>query len=131
VLFVDSNVPMYLVGAAHENKARATILLEETIASSERLVTDAEVLQEILHRYGAIGRVEAVQPALDAILGVVDEIYPIESSDVLGAKDVLLGAYRLSARDSLHVAIMRRHGVDRILSFDQRFDRYPGIARVA
>lgn len=122
---------MYLVGAAHTNKRRASVLLEEAIASSERLVTDAEVLQEILHRYGAIGRLDAIQPALDAILGVVDEVYSVESSDVLGAKDVLLGAYRLSARDSLHVAIMRRHGVSRILTFDQGFDVYPGIARVA
>src|ERR1022692_1479833 len=51
VIFIDSNIPMYLVGAAHPNKTSAQILLESLIAKGERLVTDAEVLQEILHRY--------------------------------------------------------------------------------
>ena len=40
----------------------------------ERLVTNAEVLQEICHRYVAINKREAIQPAFDAILGVVDDV---------------------------------------------------------
>jgi uncharacterized protein len=31
VIFVDSNVPMYLVGAAHPNKETARTLLERAI----------------------------------------------------------------------------------------------------
>lgn len=50
MIFVDSNIPMYLVGAAHPHKADAQGLLESAIAAGERLVTDVEVLQEILHR---------------------------------------------------------------------------------
>jgi uncharacterized protein len=130
VIFVDSNIPMYLVGAAHPNKARARTLLEAAIADGERLVTDAEVLQEILHRFAAIRRLDAIQPAFDATLGVVDEIYPIELADVTNARDVLVSGFGLSARDALHVAVMRRHDVSRVLSFDVDFDRYPGIARV-
>jgi uncharacterized protein len=42
VIFVDSNIPMYLVGVGHPNKATAQILLESLIAEGERLVTDAE-----------------------------------------------------------------------------------------
>jgi hypothetical protein len=38
--------------------------------AGRRLVTDAEVSQEICHRYVAINRREAIQPAFDAILGV-------------------------------------------------------------
>ncbi len=55
---------MYLIGAAHPHKAEAQVLLERLIAAGRRLVTDAEVLQEILHRYTAIGRREAIGPAL-------------------------------------------------------------------
>src|SRR5258708_22553538 len=44
VIFVDSNVPMYLVGADHPHKVDARRLLEAAIAAGERLVTDAEVL---------------------------------------------------------------------------------------
>jgi uncharacterized protein len=131
VIFVDSNIPMYLVGAPHPNKAEARRLLEQCIHREERLVTDAEVLQEILHRYAAIRRRDAIQPAFDALLGVVDEVLPVELPDVERAKSVLLGNDRLSARDALHVAIMARHGADRILSFDVAFDDVPGVRRVS
>jgi predicted nucleic acid-binding protein len=94
------------------------------------LVTDAEVLQEILHRYTAIRRPDAIQPAFSALLGVVDEVFPIEGQDVERARDVLLGEPGLSSRDALHVAIMRRHSVRRILTFDTAFHRTPGIERI-
>jgi len=130
VIFIDSNIPMYLVGEEHPHKVDARRLLERLIAKDERLVTDAEVLLEILHRYTAIDRKDAIQPAFDAIVGIVDEVFPIEAADVEQAKTVLAGSRRLSARDALHIAIMERHGIDRILSFDTGFDTRPGIVRI-
>jgi len=122
---------MYLVGADHPHKVDAQRLLEQLIAKEERLVTDAEVLQEILHRYAAIERRDAIQPALDAIVDIVDEVYAIEASDVERAKTVLAGSRQLSARDALHIAIMERHGAELILSFDSGFDSRPGIMRLS
>jgi predicted nucleic acid-binding protein len=129
VILVDSNVPMYLVGAAHPNKGRAQAVLEAAVTRNERLVTDAEVLQEILHRYVAIDRRDAIQPAFEALLGVVDEVLPIELDDALRARDVLLAGFGLSARDAIHVAVMEHHGVEEIISFDAGLDAYPGLAR--
>jgi len=130
MILVDSNIPMYLIGAAHPRKVDAQRILEQLIAKDERLVTDVEVLQEILHRYTAIDRREAIQPAFDAIMGVVDEVLPIEVADVERAKTVLAGSRQLSARDALHIAIMERHGIHRILSFDSGFDSWPGLSRI-
>jgi predicted nucleic acid-binding protein len=129
-VFVDANIPMYLVGADHPNKDRAAALLETAIGDGERLVTDAEVLQEVLHRYTAIDRPEAIQPAFDALLGVVDKTYGIELADVQEAKRVILGGYGVSARDALHIAVMTHNDVGTIMSFDKGFDRYPGIRRI-
>jgi uncharacterized protein len=131
VIFIDSNVPMYLVGAAHPHKADAQRLLESAIAAGERLVTSAEVLREILHRYSAIGRRDAIQPAFTALLGVTDEVFPVTQADVERAKDLLLGHSGLSARDALHVAVMQRHQLSRVMSFDSGFGGIPGISRVA
>ena len=131
MIFVDSNVPMYLVGAVHPHKADAQRLLEAAVAAGERLVTSAEVLQEILHRCVAIDRRDAIQPAFDALLGVVDEVLPVTRADAERAKDIVLGTHRLSARDALHVAVMNRERIDRILSFDAGFDAAPGITRLA
>jgi predicted nucleic acid-binding protein len=130
LIFVDSNVPMYLVGAEHPNKHTSRRLLERAIADGETLATDAEVLQEILHRYVAIGRRDAIGPAFDALLGVVDVVHPIELADVRRSRRLLETVPTLSARDALHVAVMQRRDINRILTFDVGFDAITGIVRV-
>jgi len=130
VIFLDSNILMYLVGAPHPHKTDAQLLLERSVAAGERMVTDAEVLQEILHRYSALGRREAIKPTLGTLLRYVDQVFPVEQADVLRASEILQEPLGLSARDALHIAIMERHGVERIMSFDADFDRWAGITRV-
>jgi len=131
LIFVDSNIPMYLVGASHPHKADAQRLLERLISDRERLVTDAEVLQEILHRYVAINRREFIQPAFDALLGITDQVLSVDVAASNRAKDIVLGHQQMSARDALHLAIMEQHGIERILSFDSGFDGFPGITRLS
>ena len=130
MIFVDSNIPMYLVGASHPHKTNAQRLLEKLIREHQRLVTSAEVLQEILHRYVAIDRRDAIQPAFDALTGVVDEVLAVDRAAVERAKRIVLEYQRLSARDAVHLAVMEQHGIDRILSFDRDFDGFPGITRL-
>ena len=130
MIFLDSNVPMYLVGADHPNKHAARAALERLVVASERLVTDVEVVQEILHRYVAIRRQDAIGPCVDALLGLADEVFPVDLDDVLHARDLVVGATTLSARDAIHAAVMAHHGVRTILSFDAGFDELPGIERI-
>jgi len=131
MIFVDSNVPMYLVGAPHPHKTDSQMLLERLIATGERLVTDAEVLQEILHRYTSIGKREAIGPALQTTLEIVDEVFPIEKAEVLRAAEITQHRISMSARDAVHIAVMERHRVQSILSFDSDFDRWPGLRRIS
>jgi len=131
VIFIDSNIPMYLVGAPHPHKADARRWLEELVSNQERLVTDAETLQEILHRYVSIARPDAIQPAFDALLGVVDEVFSVDRGAAERAKEIVLGRKGLSARDAIHLAVMHIHGVRKILSFDRGFDGFPGISRLS
>lgn len=132
MIFLDSNIPMYLVGAEHPNKVRCVALLERLVREREVLVSDAEVFQEILHRYSAIRRPEAIPAAWRALAELVDEVYPVEVEDVERARTLLLEELpELSARDALHVSIMRRHGVPEVLSFDAGFDDVQDIARLS
>jgi len=131
VILVDSNIPMYLVGASHPHKLDAQRLIEKLVRDRQRLVTDAEVLQEILHRYVALDRRDAIQPAFDALLAVADEVLPIDQPAVERAKEIVLQYRRLSARDALHVAIAEQYGIAEILSFDSGFDSVPGIRRIS
>ena len=131
MIFADCNIPMYLVGASHPHKLDAQRLLEFALSAGERLVTDAEVLQEICHRYVAIARREAILPAFDAILGVVDDVLPIARIDVELAKDTLLRYQSLSSREALHVAVMTHNDIGQVMSFDPGFDAYPAIKRIS
>ncbi len=131
MIFVDSNIPMYLVGAAHPNKDVARRLLEQCITRGERLVADAQVLQEILHRYVAINRRDAIQPAFDALLNIVDHVYPVDTTDMHRAKSIVLGVTAISARDAVHLAIMQRYDIQQILSFDTGFDQVGSIVRLS
>lgn len=130
MILIDSNIPMYLVGAAHPHKTDAQRALEKLVRDRQRLVTDAEVLQEILHRYIAIARRDAIQPAFDALLGITDDVLAVDRRTVERAKQIVLGYQRLSARDAVHLAVMEQHGIERVLSFDAGFDRFPGITRL-
>jgi predicted nucleic acid-binding protein len=122
---------MYLVGPSHPNKGAARRLLEEAAAANESMCTDAEVYQEILHRYSAIGRLADIDPAFDALTTLVDVVYPIEHVDVLRARRIVLGTTRLSARDAIHVAVMQGRDIGMIMSFDTGFDVVPGITRLS
>jgi len=131
VILVDSNIPMYLVGAPHPHKSDTQRLLERIISDRQRLVTDTEVLQEILHRYVAINRRDAIQPAFDALLGIVDQVLAIDKAIAERAKEIVLGYRQLSARDAVHLAVMQSHGIEHILTFDSGFDGFPGITRLS
>jgi hypothetical protein len=121
---------MYLVGAPHPHKTEAQVLLERVIASGRRLVTDAEVMQEILHRYVAINRREAIGPAMKATLEIVDDVLPIESADVIRAAEIVEKRALFSARNGVHIAVMERHGIHEVMSFHADFDRWPGLKRI-
>jgi len=131
VILIDSNIPMYLAGTPGAHKTDAQRLLERLVSERQRLVTDAEVLQEILHRYSAINRRHDIQPAFDALLGIVDEVLPVDRSIAGRAKQIVLSYRRLSARDAVHLAVMEHHGIERILTFDSGFDGFPGVKRLS
>jgi hypothetical protein len=131
VILVDSNIPMYLIGVDHPHKFDSQRLIERFLRERQRLISDAEVLQEILHRYTFIGRHRFIQPAFDALHGIVDEVLPVDQEVMELAKQIVLTRTELSARDAVHLAVMQHHGIERILSFDSGFDQFPGITRLS
>lgn len=130
MIFVDSNIPMYAIGAEHPNKIAAEQAVDRALADGETLVTDAEAFQEILHRYRAIRRPEAIAPAMTLLKRLTQRVFPIELEDVVRAASLTNSHSWLSARDALHLAILRRYGIARILTFDAGFDRCDGIERL-
>ena len=130
MIFVDANVPMYLVGRPHPHKLDAQVTVERLIAGREGMVTSSEVLQELIHRYVSVDRRDRIAVAFDVLQEIVDDVFAVEKDDVLMAKDLVSSHPRLSARDAVHVAVMRRRKIARMLSFDIGFDDVAGIRRL-
>ena len=131
MIFIDSNVPMYIVGNPHPNKERAINLTGELVQSGEHLITSVEVYQEILHRYTSIRRPQSIDDAFEVIDGLVEEVLPYGMPEVREARRLLAAVPSISARDALHVAVMRAASCSRVLSFDAGFDNCPSIMRVS
>ena len=122
---------MYVIGADHPNKTLALALINQLSVAREPLATNSEVFQELLHRYIAINRREAIQTAFDYLENLVDTVFPVGLSTVKEAKVILQNNPGLASRDAVHLGSMSEHGVKRILSFDSGFDQAPGISRLA
>lgn len=125
MIFVDSNVPMYLVGTPHRNRNRIEEFLG--VHAGEEYVTSAEVYQEIVHRYVAIDRRGAIDDAFRFLDDLVTTVFAIAREDVSVAHAIANEQHALSARDCLHLAVMERRGVNVALTCDAAFALRPGI----
>ena len=119
---------MYLVGSTHPNRERLEAFLR--YQPEEAYVTSAEVYQEILHRFVAIDRRQAITDAFMLLDDLVISVFPVQRSDVDAAREIAIEQPELSARDCLHLAVMQANGVDRILTFDSGFSGRAGITRL-
>lgn len=130
MIFLDANPPVYLHGADKRHKGDTQVHLRWLAVEGERIVTDAEVLREIPHRDTAIRRPQAIFPCLRWLLAKADEIFAVETPDVLRAAEIVHSGAGFPAQDAPRIAVMQRPRVSRILSFDADFDRWPGLTRL-
>jgi uncharacterized protein len=129
VILVDANVLMYAAGAAHPHKGPSVAFLERVAAGGVDAAVDAEVLQEILHRYRALDRWESGRLVYDLARRVFPLVLPITAEVVDRARSLLDDHRHLGARDALHAAVVLAGGLEGICSWDRDFDTIPSVAR--
>lgn len=117
--FVDTNVFMYAVGREHPLRDEARSRLFGAVERGAALVTSAEVLQEMLHAYLAVGRGATLDAANTLVAGCTDEVWSVEAVDVHLARALHTEHPGLGARDLIHVACCRRRGVTDVMTFDR------------
>ena len=128
--FLDTAVFMYAGGREHPLRAPCQAILERVAAGSLDATTSAEAVQEILHRFVAIGRPEVGAAMARDILDAFEPVLPV-THRVMRRMPDLLGRYpALSARDLVHVATCLEEGIEAIVSPDRGFDQVREIRRI-
>lgn len=130
MVFVDSNVPMYVAGRDHPLREPARRFLEAARAGEVEICTSTEVLQEILYRYAALRRLDLAAAVYDLFVQLCPTVLPITLADTDRAKNLLSGTPGISVRDAIHAAVMLNHDLSEIATFDQGFDDFDGITRL-
>ncbi len=130
-IFIDVNIPMYAAGALHPLREPSQRVIMAIATGQLDAVTDAEIFQEILYRYLHIGEREKGFRVFDHFYRImVGRILPIEDADVQQARALAERYPALSARDAIHLAVMRRHQVRDIITADTGFDAIEEVRRL-
>lgn len=130
-VFIDSNIPMYVAGREHPNRAPARRFLRRVRDGEVEGCTSTEVLQEILYRYHALGDLTLAVEVYELFVEICPTVFPVALADTDLGKELLREDPGLGARDALHAAVMLNHGVLTIASFDRGFDRLADIERLS
>lgn len=118
MIFVDTNVFMYAVGREHPLREPAREVLRVKVHDRVPLCTSAEVLQELLHAYLPVGRLETLDAALRLAVDLTT-VWPVDAADVRDARLLVARHPDLSARDLLHLACCLRRRVGDVLTYDR------------
>jgi predicted nucleic acid-binding protein len=110
---------MYAVGRAHPLRDEARVFFETSLDERRPLATSAEVLQELMHAYIPVDRLETLEAAMRLAASTIQTVWPVEPDDVRFAYQLLDGYPALGARDLLHLASCRRREVRLIKTFDR------------
>ena len=129
MILIDANVIMYAAGADHPHKRPSVALLERVAGGEIEATVDAEVLQEILHRYRAIGRWEDGRRVFDYTRLLFPSVVSVTGAILDRARKLLDTDQRIMARDALHAAVVMAGGFEAICSYDRDFDRIKGLVR--
>lgn len=130
MVFLDANVFLYAAGGEHRLRDPCRRILRKVEEGSLPANTGSEVVQELLFVLSRRGMVEQGILLARTVLALFPEVLPRTRADVTGACDLLERHPSLTPRDAVHVATMRGHGIDTILSADTHFDVVDGIRRV-
>jgi len=130
VILIDANIFMYAAGRESPQRLPCQRFLERVVAGEAlEVCTDAEVLQEILHRYRSLKVPEVGFKLFDAITHLGIPILAVTDRAMAEARRLLEDYPSLSTRDGVHLGVMWEHGIEEVLSYDRNFSDVPWVKR--
>lgn len=130
MVFLDANVFLYAAGRAHSYREPCRRVLRRVERGALPANTSVEVVQELLYVLWRRGMARQGTQLARNVMDLFPEMLPQTRSDLREACDLLDRHSGLTPRDAVHVATMRSHGIETIISADVHFDEVEGIQRI-
>jgi uncharacterized protein len=128
--FIDTAVLMYAAGAEHPLREPCRRVMLAIGSGALAAVTSVEVVQELLHRYIAIRRVDVGRQLASDAMDTFAPVLPISHALMRRVPDLAVRYPALAARDLVHVATCVHEGITEIVSPDQAFDEVAELRRL-
>ncbi len=129
--FIDANLIMYALGGPHPLQDPCKKVFKQIKQGVVfGVITNTEVLQELLYRYFSIRKQTLGELAYSSMIDLCQEILPVTVQDTDRALELLKEYPMITSRDAIHAATMLNNGIKEILSTDPHFDLISGIRRI-
>jgi uncharacterized protein len=128
--FVDTAVLMYAAGGEHPLRAPCQRILKRVEVGELDAIISVEVVQELVHRYLAIRRLDLALTGATAAMDLFAPVLPVTHAVMRRVPDLARSYNRLASRDLVHVAVCQDEGIAEIISPDRGFDAVAGIRRI-
>lgn len=129
-VFVDTAVIMYAAGGDHRLREPCRGILRAIVDGQLDGVTSAEVIQEILHRFGGRGEPSTGAQMARHALDIFAPVLPVTDAVMRRMPDLIEAYPALSARDLVHVATCLEENIPSIVSPDGGFEQVDRPRRI-
>ena len=129
-VFLDTAIFMYAAGSDHPLRAPCRTVLARAVRGEIPGATSAEVIQELVHRYLSIRRLDAAASVAREVLGSFGPVLAVDHAVVARLPELVSRYPSLETRDLVHAATCIEEGITDIVSPDRGFDQIREIRRI-
>jgi predicted nucleic acid-binding protein len=130
--FLDTNILIRHFTQDHDDHSpRSTRLIERVLRGDEAIHISSTVVFEAAFTLNARYKVPRAVVA-EALLGLINAPSVIcrEKAELVETLHLWMRESPLSFADCFHLVMTKSLGLDGIYTFDQKMNRYPGVARI-
>jgi len=127
--FVDSNVFFYAKIMDKEYGKSCARILEKIARGEFKAVTSTLALIELSNALWKYGLDKEIKDVIDAVFSLDVQIIQIDPLDMRNAVEIF-DEFKISPYNCVHVAVMKKAKIEKIISADKDFEKVTWIKRI-
>ncbi|MEM2947848.1 MAG: type II toxin-antitoxin system VapC family toxin [Candidatus Bathyarchaeia archaeon] len=129
IYFIDSNIFFYAKILDREYGDACAKILRKMERGEIKAVTSTLVIVELANALRKYGLSREVRAVVDAVFSLDIQVFEVDPLDVRIAAQIF-DEFKISPYDCVHVAVMKKAGIEEIISADKDFDKINWIRRL-